>query len=144
MEKVVVNFRKQGAAAEFAENFPLIDAKATVSVKGRKAVVSSSDPRTVEMVRHMARNVIEDLSHREAADAMLEVMVRASSGGRKVDFILADGSPQSMNPMQAEAFARTHDLLSEWGQTAFLILAGESRESYEAALGFALRNEERY
>ena len=143
MAKVVVNFRKESAAAEFAANFSILDGKASVRASGTKAVVSSSNPKVVEMVRHMARNVLEERGHRDAAEAMLDVVLRSFSGNRKIPFVLSDGSEETMTPVHAEAFARIHDRLSGENQTAFLLMAGESRDSYAAALGFALRNEEK-
>jgi hypothetical protein len=144
MPKVTVKFRGAKSAGEFAANFAILDDKAKVTTSGTSATVTSSNPKTVALVKQMARDIVEDRRFGGMVDAMLGTIRTCLSEDRAVQMSLLDGSVQTMSPAHAQAFARAHDRLNEENQGAFLILASESKDAYARCLGFARKNEETY
>lgn len=142
MPKVTVRFKKNKTAKEFAVNFSILDDNAKVTVSGKTATVVSNNPATVSAVKHMARQVVEDVRHAEIVEGMVSAIRRSISEGCAVPIRLMDGTPQTITMAHGEALARTFDRLSESNQAAFLLLAAEDREGFAHAVGFARSNEE--
>lgn len=140
MPKVTVNFKGSKAASEFAANFSILDDAAKVTTSGKSATVTSSNPKTVALVKQIATQVVEDVRFGGIVESMLRGIQTCISEDRRVALTLIDGSRQTMTPAHAQAFARAHDRLAEENQGAFLVLASESRDAYAGALAFANKN----
>ena len=141
MGKITVKFKSNKAAEEFAANFSILGDKAMVDVRESTAVVSSDDPKALRFVKQSANDYIEEIRCRGMADRLLLAITECIKSGKGTTVQLMDNSTQQVTVRHAEAIASAYDKLSEENQTAFLVLASESKDTFTHAVNFARSNE---
>ena len=141
MAKVSVKFKSNKAAEEFAANFSILGDRATVEVQESTAVVSSDDPKALRFVKQSATDYLEAIRCGGMADRLLLAITECIKSGKGATIELMDNSKQQMSVRHAEAIASAYDKLSEENQTAFLVLASESKDTFIHAVNFARSNE---
>ena len=141
MGKITVKFKSNKAAEEFAANFSILGDRAMVEVRESTAVVSSDDPKALRFVKQSATDYIEEIRCRGMADRLLLAITECIKSGKGTTVQLMDNSTQQVTVRHAEAIASAYDKLSEENQTAFLVLASESKDTFTHAVNFARSNE---
>ena len=141
MGKITVKFKSNKAAEEFAANFSILGDRAMVEVRESTAVVSSDDPKALRFVKQSANDYIEEIRCRGMADRLLLAITECIKSGKGTTVQLMDNSTQQVTVRHAEAIASAYDKLSEENQTAFLVLASESKDTFTHAVNFARSNE---
>ena len=141
MPKVAVKFKSNKAAEEFAAAFSVLGDKAVVEINESTAIVSSDDPKALRFVKQSANEYVEELYCRSMANRLLGAITECIRNGKETTVQLMDNSAQKVTVRHAEAIASMYDKLSEENQTAFLVLATESKDTYEHAVNFARSNE---
>jgi hypothetical protein len=142
MAKVSVKFKSNKAAEEFAANFSILGDRATVEVRESTAVVSSDDPKALRFVKQSATDYVEEVRYKGMANRLLSAIAECIKSGKGTTVELMDNTKQQVTVRHAEAIASAYDRLSEENQTAFLVLATESKDTYAHAVNFAKANEE--
>lgn len=142
MPKVAVKFKSNKAAEEFAANFSVLGDKAAVEINESTAIVSSDDPKALRFVKQSANEYVEELYCKSMANRLLTAITECISNGKETTVQLMDNNTQKVTVRHAEAIASVYDKLSEENQTAFLVLATESKDTYAHAVNFAKANEE--
>ena len=142
MPKVAVKFKSNKAAEEFAAAFSVLGGKAAVEINESTAIVSSNDPKAIRFVKQSANEYVEELYWRSMANRLLAAITECIGNGKETTVQLMDNSTQKVTVRHAEAIASVYDRLSEENQTAFLVLATESKDTYAHTVNFAKANEE--
>jgi hypothetical protein len=142
MAKVSVKFKSNKAAEEFAAAFSVLGDKAAVEIKESTAIVSSDDPKALRFVKQSANEYVEELYCKSMANRLLAAITECISNGNETTVQLMDNSTQKVTVRHAEVIASVYDRLSEENQTAFLVLATESKDTYAHTVNFAKANEE--
>jgi hypothetical protein len=142
MPKISIKFKSNNAAEEFATNFSILGDKASIAVNESTAVVSSDDPKAIRFVKQSALEHVEEVRYKGMANRFLSVITECIKSSKETTVELMDSTTQQVTVRHAKAIASAYDRLSEENQTAFLVLATESKDTYAHAVNFAKANEE--
>ena len=142
MGSVSVKFKSNKAAEEFAVSFSILGDRATVEVQESTVVVSSDDPKALRFVKQSVTEYADEMRCKAMAHKLLVAITECIRSGKTTTIQLMDNSTQKVSVRHAETMASVYDKLNEENQTAFLVLASESKDTYSHTVNFAKANEE--
>lgn len=142
MPKIAVKFKSNKAAEEFAASFAILGDTTSIEIKESTAIMSSNNPKALRFVRQTTNEYVEEMRYKSMANRLLTAITESINSGRETVLQLMDNSKQKITTHHAEAIASVYDRLSEENQTAFLVLATMSKDTYTHAINFAKSNKE--
>jgi dihydroxyacetone kinase-like predicted kinase len=140
MPQFLANFGKEARAKKYSSALHDIKLDVTAqivqSANGYQVKVSSTKADNIKV----AKSLYKDMTEGFDTKAIVDVLRGVFEAKKGANIRLIDNSLIRITPKIAESAIAVHDNLSETSQKAFLIMLGESRESFEGAVKFCLQN----
>lgn len=141
MKKVTVKFKNTDSATEFASVMSILENRVQVEVLDGSVSLITDDAIAMAFAKNTIDDIKEEVYFMKRANVFLKSIIESMSENRKVKATLLDGTNLMITPEQARVLANAYDSLSAANQTAYLIFASESKQSYQNAVNFAKANE---
>jgi predicted Zn-dependent protease len=140
MPQFLANFGKEARAKKYSSALKDINLDVTSqivqSANGYQVKVSSAKADNIKV----AKSLYKDMTEGFDTKVMVDVLRKVSQENKGANLRLADNTLIRITPEIAESAITIHDVLNETSQKAFLIMMGESKESFEGAVKFCKEN----
>jgi len=140
MPQFLANFGKEARAKKYSSALKDIHLDVTSqivqSANGYQVKVSSAKADNIKV----AKSLYKDMTEGFDTKVMVDVLRKVSQENKGANLRLADNTLIRITPEIAESAITIHDALNETSQKAFLIMLGESKESFEGAVKFCKEN----
>jgi len=140
MPQFLANFGKEARAKKYSSALKDIHLDVTSqivqSANGYQVKVSSAKADNIKV----AKSLYKDMTEGFDTKVMVDVLRKVSHENKGANLRLADNTLIRITPEIAESAITVHDVLNETSQKAFLIMLGESKESFEGAIKFCKEN----
>jgi hypothetical protein len=137
MPKIAITFKDTSKAKAFMKHFGTLGlATAKASAKDSSITVTVSDPDEVKVVRSLVKDMNEQFKRQALSSALSESIRDCISENKARNMILRDGSMVRLTPARAQAFAQTHDTMSEQTQIKMRRLVVESAKAFTEIMDF--------
>lgn len=140
MPQFLANFGKEARAKKYSSALKDIHLDVTSqivqSANGYQVKVSSAKADNIKV----AKSLYKDMTEGFDTKVMVDVLRKVSQENKGANLRLADNTLIRITPEIAEFAITVHDVLNETSQKAFLIMLGESKESFEGAIKFCKEN----
>ena len=140
MPQFLANFGKEAKAKKYSSALKDIHLDVTSqivqSANGYQVKVSSAKADNIKV----AKSLYKDMTEGFDTKVMVDVLRKVSQENKGANLRLADNTLIRITPEIAESAITIHDALNETSQKAFLIMLGESKESFEGAVKFCKEN----
>jgi len=140
MPQFLANFGKEARAKKYSSALKDIHLDVTSQIvhsdNGYQVKVSSAKADNIKV----AKSLYKDMTEGFDTKVMVDVLRKVSQENKGANLRLADNTLIRITPEIAESAITVHDVLNETSQKAFLIMLGESKESFEGAVKFCKEN----
>lgn len=140
MPQFLANFAKEVRAKKYSSALHDIKLDVTAQVvqsaNGYQVKVSSTKADNIKV----AKSLYKDMTEGFDTSVMVDVLRKVYLENKGTNMRLSDNSLVRISPKIAKSAITIHDELNETSQKAFLIMLGESKESFEGAIKFCLQN----
>ena len=140
MPQFLANFGKEAKAKKYSSALKDIHLDVTSqivqSANGYQVKVSSAKADNIKV----AKSLYKDMTEGFDTKVMVDVLRKVYQENKGANLRLADNTLIRITPEIAESAITVHDVLNETSQKAFLIMLGESKESFEGAVKFCKEN----
>lgn len=141
MKKITVKFKNTDSATDFASVMSILEDRVQVEVLDGSVSLITDDAIAMAFAKNTIDDIKEEVYFMKRANVFLKSIIESMSENRKVRATLLDGTNLMITPDHARVLANAYDSLSAANQTAYLIFASESKQSYQNAVNFAKANE---
>jgi hypothetical protein len=137
MPKIAITFKDTGRAKAFMKHFGTLGlTTAKASAKGSSIMVTVSDSDEAKVVRSLVKDMNEQFKRQTLSSALSESIRGCISENKARNMRLIDGSIVRLTPARAQAFAQTHDNMSEQTQIKMRRLVVESAKAFTEIMDF--------
>ena len=137
MKKLTVKFSNGKTASQYASSLSILENRATVHVTDNSVVITSEDAIAMAFAKNTIDDIREEIMYHNLANRFLKTITEALVQNKNFKFEMMDGTMQTITPSNARVIANAYDALAKGNQTAFLVFAVESKNSYQNAINFA-------
>lgn len=141
MKKITVKFRNIENANSFASTMSILEDRVQIRVNGDSVCLMGDDAIALAFAKNTIDDIQEEIYYHKKANVFLKSLLESMEKNKKIKTNLLDGTQLIVTPEQARIIANAYDNLSEANQTAYLIFAAESKQSYQNAINFAKANQ---
>lgn len=140
MPQFLANFGKEARAKKYSSALKDIHLDVTSqivqSANGYQVKVSSAKADNIKIAKSLYKDMTEGFN----MGYLVDILRKVSTQNKGENMRLLDTTLVRVTPELAETAIKIHDELNETSQKAFLIMLGESKESFEGAIKFCKEN----